>query len=173
MKEEDEVSSLADERVSLLLKLGTCKDEVSPIRAEALKEKKTLEEAYEEGFNVIFNYGYGCYAYVHNIYRSQPEVLDGMSDTSKSLSLEFFINPRCPLGVVPAETISTDVRPGKVTNAPKRRLPLQFLRQMIARQASISLPPRLGRVKSLLTPLRVTRESEEHGVSGLYFVVTH
>ena len=33
LKEEDEVSRLAEERVSLLLKLGTCKDEVSAIQA--------------------------------------------------------------------------------------------------------------------------------------------
>ena len=36
-KAEDEASLLADERVSLLLELGTCKDEVSAIRVEALK----------------------------------------------------------------------------------------------------------------------------------------
>ena len=67
LKAKDEVSRLANEQVSLLLELGTCKDEVSAIRAEALKEKKALEEAYKEGFDVIFNYGYGCCAYAHNI----------------------------------------------------------------------------------------------------------
>ena len=39
-KAEDEASRLVVERVSLLLELETCKDEVSAIRAEALKEKK-------------------------------------------------------------------------------------------------------------------------------------
>ena len=92
-KEKYEASRLADERVSLLLELGTCKDEVSAIRAEALKEKKALKEAYEEGFDVIFNNGYGFCAFTHNICRSQPEVIDGMPDMSKSLSLEFYINP--------------------------------------------------------------------------------
>ena len=52
-KAEDEASCLASERVSLLLELLTCKDEVSAIRAEALKDKKALGEAYEESFNVI------------------------------------------------------------------------------------------------------------------------
>ena len=66
-------------------------DEVFTIRAEALKEKKALYEAYEEGFNVIFNYGYGCCAFAHNIFRSQPEVQNGMQDTSKPLSPEFFL----------------------------------------------------------------------------------
>ena len=39
-KAKDEASRLADERVSLLLELGTCKNEMSSIRAEALKKKK-------------------------------------------------------------------------------------------------------------------------------------
>ena len=85
-KVEDEVSHLADERVYLLLELGTCKDEVSAIRAEALKEKRALEEAYEDGFDVIFNYGYGCCAFAHYFYGSQLKVPDGMSDMSKPLS---------------------------------------------------------------------------------------
>ena len=59
LKAKAEASRLADERVSLLLELRTCKDEVSAIQAKALKEKKALKEAYKEGFDVIFNYGYG------------------------------------------------------------------------------------------------------------------
>ena len=35
-KAEDEASRLANERVSLLLELGTCKDKVSAIQVEAL-----------------------------------------------------------------------------------------------------------------------------------------
>ena len=77
-KAEDNASRLSVERVSLLLELGTCKDEVSAIRAEAFKEKKALEEAYEEGFDVIFNYGYGCCAFAYNICGSQLEVPYGM-----------------------------------------------------------------------------------------------
>ena len=119
-KREDEASHPADKRVSLLLELGTCKDEMSAIRVEALKEKEALREAYEEGFDVIFNYGYGCCAFTHNICGSQPEVPNGMLDTSKPLSPEFFINPRCPPSVVPAEAASINVRPSEMTNAPER-----------------------------------------------------
>ena len=61
------------------------------IWVEALKENEALREAYVEGFDVIFNYGYGCCAFAHNICRSQPEVPDGMPDTSKPLSQEFFL----------------------------------------------------------------------------------
>ena len=80
--------------MSLLLELGTSKDEVSALQAQAFKEKKALEEAYKEGFDVIFNHGYGYCAFAHNICGSQPVVPDGMPDTSKPLPPEFFINPR-------------------------------------------------------------------------------
>ena len=73
---------------------------------------------------MIFNYGYGFYAFAHNICGSQPEVLDGMSDTSKPLSLEYFINPRCPPGTVPVEAASTDVLSNEETNAPEREAPV-------------------------------------------------
>ena len=69
-KADYEISRLVDEQVSLLLEVGTCKDEVSAIRAEALKEKRALEEACEDGFDVIFNYGYDSCVFSHNIYRS-------------------------------------------------------------------------------------------------------
>ena len=68
-KADDEVSRLTDERVSLLLELGTFKDEMSAILAEALKENEALREAYEEGLDVIFNYGYGCCAFAHNMWK--------------------------------------------------------------------------------------------------------
>ena len=66
-KAEDEASRLAIDQVSLLLELKTSKDKVSTIRAQALKEKKAMEEAYEEGFDVIFNYGYDCCVFAYNI----------------------------------------------------------------------------------------------------------
>ena len=132
-KKEDEVSRLAFERVSLLLELGTSKDEVSALQAQSLKEKKALEEAYEEGFDVIFNYGYGCCAFTHNICGSQPMVPDGMLDTSKPLLPEFFINPRCPSGDVPAKPAAIDVRPGEATAAPEREAPAVVLETDISK----------------------------------------
>ena len=100
---------------------------MSAIWAKALKEEKALEEAYKEGLDIIFNYGYGCCAFAHNIFESQPKVPDGMSDMSKPLSAEFFNNPRCPPSVVPTEAASIDIRPGEVTNAPKREAPAVVL----------------------------------------------
>ena len=47
-----------------------------------------------------------------------------MSDTSKTLSPEVFINPRCPPGVVPTEAAPTDVHLDEVMNAPEREAPV-------------------------------------------------
>ena len=69
---------------------------------------------------MIFNYGYGYCDFSHNICGSQLEVSDGMLDTFKLLSPEFFINPRCPLGVVSTEVASTNVHPDEVKNAYER-----------------------------------------------------
>ena len=96
-KAGDEASWLADEGASLLLKQEARKDELTGAWAEAAKEKRALEEAFNKGFNVIFNFGYGCCAFTHNICGSEPVIPDRMSDTSKPLPPEFFINPRCPL----------------------------------------------------------------------------
>ena len=91
------------------------------------RKKKALDEAYEEGFNIIFNYRYGCCAFAHNICGSQPEVPGGIPNTSKPLSPEFFINPRCPPSVVPTEAASIDGRPGEATNALEREAPTTVL----------------------------------------------
>ena len=55
-----------------------------------------MEVEFDVAFEVIFNYGYGCCAFAHNIYESKPRILVGMLGTSQPLSPEFFINPRCP-----------------------------------------------------------------------------
>ena len=50
-----------------------------------------------------------------------------MPYTSKQLSLEFFINPRCPPGAVPARAVTIDVCPGETMNAPQREAPAAVL----------------------------------------------
>ena len=52
-----------------------------------------MEEAFDAGFEVIFNYDYGCCAFTHNIYGSEPVIPDKMPDMSKPLPTKFFINP--------------------------------------------------------------------------------
>ena len=89
------------------------------VRAKASKEKKALEEAFEAGFEVIFNYGYGCCAFAHNICVSEPVILDGMPNTSKPLPPEFFFNPRCPPSAAPmVHTIDPDVDVREAGNSP-------------------------------------------------------
>ena len=101
-KAEEEASRLTDERVSLLVELGASKDELSAFRVEASKEKKALEEAFDLGFYVIFNYAMVA-APLHTIFMgvrpgSQPGCLTHQSRYRSS----FFINPRCPQ-VLPPE----------------------------------------------------------------------
>ena len=165
-KVEDEANRLTVERVSLILELGTSKDEMSALQAQSLKEKKALDEAYEEGLDVIFNYGYGCCAFAHNICGSQPVVLDGMSDMSKPLSLEFFINPRCPSGVVPAEAATIDVRSGEAMIASEREVPVVVLERDIIEAGEHLSAVEVGLGNEPDSSARVTGESEESDVSG-------
>ena len=59
-------------------------------------ERKVMEEEFDVSSDVIFNYGYGYCAFVHNICGSKPLIPVGMPDTSKPLPPEFFINPMPP-----------------------------------------------------------------------------
>ena len=102
---EEEASRLTNERVSLLVELGAIKDELSAFRVKADKEKKALEVEYDAGFEAIFNYGYCCCAFAHNICGSKPKIPDGMLGMSEPLTLEFFVNPRCPSVTVPVRAV--------------------------------------------------------------------
>ena len=56
---------------------------------------------------VIFTYDNGCCAFKHNIYGDQPEVSDGMPDSTNPLPMEFFVNLRCPLVLVVTEATTS------------------------------------------------------------------
>ena len=133
---------------------------MSALQVQALKEKKALEEAYEEGFNVIFNYGYGCCAFAHNICGSQPLVQDGMSNTPKPLSPEFFINPQCTLGVVHAEAATINVRSGEVMIASEREVPTAFLKEDISEMGEHLSVAEVGLGNEPDSSARVTGESD-------------
>ena len=146
-KAKDEASRLADEQVSLLLELGASKGELNGVRAEASKDKKAMKEAFDASFDVIFNYGYGCCAFAHNIYGSEPVIPDGMLDTSKPLPPEFFIKSRCPPSAA-LRVHTTD--PG-----------------VDVREAGKSLPAvEVGLGTQYDSPVRVTGENEEPDASG-------
>ena len=55
-----------------------------------------MEAEFDASSDVIFNYGYGCCAFSHNIYGSEPLIPIGMPDTLTSPTPEFFVNLRCP-----------------------------------------------------------------------------
>ena len=57
-----------------------------------------MEAAFDSSGDTLFNYGYGCCAFTHNICRSKPGILDGMPNPSVPLAADFFANPRCPPG---------------------------------------------------------------------------
>ena len=82
------------------------KDELSAFWEKASKEKKDLEEEFDAGFEVIFNNGYGCCAFAHNIYRSKPRISAGMPDKSNSLPPEFLLSILIATQVLPSEFLS-------------------------------------------------------------------
>ena len=56
-----------------------------------------MEEDYQRALQMSFSYGYGCYAFKHDIFGDQPEVPDCTPNSPKFLSLECFTSIRCPL----------------------------------------------------------------------------
>ena len=92
-----------------MLEIGAAKDEVSSLQSQAGNGKATLEEDYQKALDLIFAYGYKCYVFKHNIYGDHPEVPDGMPDSSNPLPSEFFVNPRCPLGLVATKATTAKV----------------------------------------------------------------
>ena len=95
---EEENGRLTDERLSLLVELGTTKDDFADFRERSFAERSTLEAEFDASNDVIFNYGYGCCAFAHDIRGRKPKIPHGMLDTSTPLTSEFFVNPRCPPG---------------------------------------------------------------------------
>ena len=57
-----------------------------------------MEAEFDSNGDTLFNYGYNCCAFKYNICGSKPVILDDMSNPSVPLTVEFFANPRCPLG---------------------------------------------------------------------------
>ena len=95
-KAEEENSCLADERLALVMELGTMKDEFAAFREKAVADRETMEAEFDSNGDALFNYDYGCCVFTHNICGSKPHIPDGMLDPSVSLTPEFFANPRCP-----------------------------------------------------------------------------
>ena len=87
-KEEEENGHLADEKHALVIELGALKDDFAAFREKADVDREAMEAEFDSRSDTLFNYGYGCCAFTHNICGSK----------SVPLTAEFFANPRYPLG---------------------------------------------------------------------------
>ena len=71
-KAEEETGRFSDERLALIMELGTIKDEFSAFREKAAADRETMEAEFDSNSHVLFNYGYGCCVFTHNICGSKP-----------------------------------------------------------------------------------------------------
>ena len=120
-KAKEENGWLADERLALVMELGTIKDDFAALREKAVADREIMEVEFDSSSDALFNYGYGCYVFMHNIYGSKPQIPDGMPDPLVPLTPEFFANPRCPPGTSAAAPALDPVavsREGRSENSP-------------------------------------------------------
>ena len=132
-KAEEENGRLTDERLSLVMELGATKDDFAAFREKTSVEKTAMEAEFDVSSNVIFNYGYGCCAFAHNLCGSEPLIPAGMPNTSTPLTQEFFVNPKCPPS---SSSVFPDVEPVKTIG---EDLPAKSLS---ATRDGIDIPPR-------------------------------
>ena len=83
------------------MEVRASKEELIAFQAKATAEIEVLEAEFDASSDMIFNYGYGCCAFVHDICIRKPMIPVGMLDTSKPLPPEFFVKPRCPPSASP------------------------------------------------------------------------
>ena len=75
------------------MELGAVKDEFAAFWEKVAADRETMEAEFDSSGDALFNYGYGCCIFTHNIFRSKPHIPDGMLNPSVPLTLEFFANP--------------------------------------------------------------------------------
>ena len=68
------------------MELGATKDDFVTFPEKSFAERLALETEFDASSVVIFNYGYGCCAFVHDIRGSKPKIPLGMPDTSTPLT---------------------------------------------------------------------------------------
>ena len=66
-KAEEENNRLTDERLALIMELGTIKDYLAAFREKVIADRETMEADFDASGDMLFNYGYGCYVFKHNI----------------------------------------------------------------------------------------------------------
>ena len=93
-KVEEENSHLAYEKLALVIELGPLKDDFAAFREKAAADREIIEAEFDSSDDTLFNYGYGCCAFTHNICGSKLQIPYGIPDPSVPLTAEFFANPR-------------------------------------------------------------------------------
>ena len=58
-KAEEENSHLTDKWLSLILELGTIKDDFAALREKAVADREAMEAEFDASGDTLFNYGYG------------------------------------------------------------------------------------------------------------------
>ena len=89
---------MAEEKLALVIELGAVKDDFATFREKDVAGREMMEAEFDSSGDTLFNYGYGCCAFAHNIRGSKPEIPDGMLNSSVPLTEDFFANPRYPPG---------------------------------------------------------------------------
>ena len=73
------------------MELEATRDNFAAFREKSSVKKTTMEVEFDVSSDVIFNYGYGCCAFAHNICGSEPLIPVGMPDTSTPFAPDFFV----------------------------------------------------------------------------------
>ena len=71
-KAEEENSRLTDKRLSLILEPRTLKDDFVALREKVVADREAMEAEFDASGDTLFNYGYGCCVFTHNICGSKP-----------------------------------------------------------------------------------------------------
>ena len=95
-KEKEKNGHLADEKLALVIELGALKDDFATFWEKTAADREAVEAKFDSSGDTLFNYGYGCYAFMHNICGSKPQIPDIMPNPFVPLTAEFFANPRGP-----------------------------------------------------------------------------
>ena len=114
------------------MELGAIKEDFTAFRAKSSAEKSALEAEFDASSDVIFDYGYGCYAFAHDIHGIKPMIPTEMLDTSTPLPPEFYVNPRSPTG---SSSVLPTTKPVETTgeDLPVKDLP--------AAEEEVDIPP--------------------------------
>ena len=106
------------------MEVGATKDEGSSLQSQVGKDKAAMKKDYQKALELIFAYGYERCMFKHNTCGDQPEIPDGMPNSSNPLSLECFVNPRCPPVSTATEAIITEVDHSEAAKELERSAPV-------------------------------------------------